>query len=427
MNRVKGDDDLESVIDKYRWEKHKEFVKPAFGKGCIMDIPGFILSSFGIGDGGNTRRILDMDMESPEHVIFLLIDGFGYSTMKYSSGKNDMKYLEEFLDRSAMRLITSVFPSTTSTATVSYHTNMLPVEHRILGYNSYIPEIGTVCNMISLSPVGRKDSSILENGYEMPWIGNNGTIHSKLDSNEVRSFLYLPNAIKNSGLTKLTGIGSSISGYVTISQMITQLKKDLINFREKTFHFCYISTIDAISHKVGPYTDDAAMEIELIFMMLKEQLVNSPGLPKNTLLFISADHGHMVLDRKQIIDFRHDKQLRSWMSAPVYGDPRAPFMRFENGRTESAIEYLKEKYPENFFPLRIQDLARNGFFGNSRNNVDHVDSLGDLVLIMKNSSSVFDYSLKILDPYNDGESMIGMHGGLSQEEMIVPFISRKIA
>ena len=77
--------------------------------------------------------------------------------------------------------------------------------------------------------------------------------------------------------------------------------------------------------------------------------------------------------------------------------------------------------------MRIQDLARNGFFGNSRNNVDHVDSLGDLVLIMKNSSSVFDYSLKILDPYNDGESMIGMHGGLSQEEMIVPFISRKIA
>ena len=392
-----------------------------------MDIPGLILSSFGIEDGGNSQRIQDVDIESPDHVIFLLLDGFGYSTIKYSSEKNSMKYLEEFLDRSAMRLITSVFPSTTSTATVSYHTNMLPVEHRILGYNSYIPEIGTVCNMISLSPVGRKDSSILENGYEMPWIGNNGTIHSKLDSNEVRSFLYLPNAIKNSGLTKLTGIGSSISGYVTISQMITQLKKDLINFREKTFHFCYISTIDAISHKVGPYTDDAAMEIELIFMMLKEQLVNSPGLPKNTLLFISADHGHMVLDRKQIIDFRHDKQLRSWMSAPVYGDPRAPFMRFENGRTESAIEYLKEKYPENFFPLRIQDLARNGFFGNSRNNVDRVDSLGDLVLIMKNSSSVFDYSLKILDPYNDGESMIGMHGGLSQEEMIVPFISRKIA
>ena len=55
MNRVKGDDDLESVIDKYRWEKHKEFVKPAFGKGCIMDIPGFILSSFGIGDGGNPQ------------------------------------------------------------------------------------------------------------------------------------------------------------------------------------------------------------------------------------------------------------------------------------------------------------------------------------------------------------------------------------
>ncbi len=426
MNSLKGSD-FESVIDKYRWDEHSEFVKPAFGKGCIMDIPGFILSNFGINDGGKMQKIVDLDIESPDHAIFLLLDGFGYSTIRYSSGKNEMKYLEEFLGMSDMRLITSVFPSTTSTATMSYHTNMLPVEHRILGYNSYIPEIGTVCNMISMSPVGRKDSCILDNGYEMPWIRKNGTVHSKLESNEVRSFMYLPNAIKNSGLTKLTGNGSSISGYVTISQMMTQLKRDLASSRGKTFHFCYISTIDTISHKVGPYTDDAAMEIELIFMMLKEQLVNSTDVPENTSLFISADHGHMVLDRKQIIDFQHDRELRSWMSAPVYGDPRAPFMRIEKGKIESAMEYFQGRYHEDFFPLRIKDLAGKGFFGNSKNNLDHVDSLGDIVLIMKKSASVFDSSLKILDPDNDGESMIGMHGGLSPEEMIVPFISRKIA
>ena len=221
MNSIKYLD-FESAIEKYRWKNYKEFIKPAFGKGCIMDIPGFIMANFNISEGVIPQKLAEIDVESPDHLIFLLLDGFGFSTIRYSSGKYGMNYLDSFIDDSTFRLITSVFPSTTSTATLSYHTNMLPVEHRILGYNSYVPEIGSVCNMISMNPIGRKDACILDNGFDFPKISEHETIHETLDRNGVASYVYLPNAIKNTGLTKLTGRGASISGYLTISQMIAQ-------------------------------------------------------------------------------------------------------------------------------------------------------------------------------------------------------------
>ncbi|MCL4350548.1 MAG: alkaline phosphatase family protein [Candidatus Thermoplasmatota archaeon] len=419
--------DFESTIEKYRWKNNLEFIKPAFGKGCITDIPGIILKNFNIHSAENQEKSWDDYTEAPDHLIFLLIDGFGFSTIKHSSVKYEMKYLENFIEDSSFRLITSVFPSTTSTATLSYHTNMHPVEHGVLGYNSYIPEIGTICNMISMNPVGRKDISILDNGYEIPRIRDHDTIHATLGMNDVRSYLYLPNAIKNSGLTKLTGRGASVSGYMTLSQMFTLLKRDLSESRGRSFHFCYISTLDAVSHKVGPYTSDAAMEIELIFMLLKEQLVDSPHLPRNTSLFISADHGHMVMDKQQIIEFNDGFKLRSHLLAPVVGEPRAPMIWTRKEGEDALMSYFHENYHDSLIPVQIDDLIKQGFFGNAKNRIDCRDSLGDVALLMKNSASVFDSSLKILDPHNDADSLVGVHGGLSSEEMIVPFITRKIA
>ncbi|EQD56404.1 type I phosphodiesterase/nucleotide pyrophosphatase, partial [mine drainage metagenome] len=211
---LKGD--LESIIDGYRWSSHRELLKPAFGNGCITDIPSHILENFGVDAGWGATSSQCWPSENPDHFIFLLLDGFGFSTIEHSLEKYGMKYLNKFTDKSEFKLLTSVFPSTTSTATLSYHTNMRPIDHRVLGYTSYIPEAGAVCNMISMTPLGRKEHCLLDNGYEMPWVRDHGTIYEKLRNNEVDSFLYLPNAIRNSGLTRITGNGANISPYHSI-------------------------------------------------------------------------------------------------------------------------------------------------------------------------------------------------------------------
>ncbi|MCL5783673.1 MAG: alkaline phosphatase family protein [Candidatus Thermoplasmatota archaeon] len=416
--------DFEQIIDGYRWSRHKEFLKPAFGNGCIADIPDYILASFGVGIDQKYRNRQGWLRDSPDHLIFLLLDGFGFSTIKHSLEKYNMKYLNKFTSNSEFNLVTSVFPSTTSTATVSYHTNMSPIDHRIMGYTSYIPEAGTVCNMISLTPLGRKEHCLLDNGYEMPWIMDHGTIYNKLQKNDVDSFLYLPYAIRNSGLTRITGNGANISPYHSISQMLTALKRNLSTAKGKTFHFCYVSTIDTISHKIGPYTQETALEIESIFMLLDEQLLRSANLPKNIFMSISADHGHKVLEENQKIDLSTDRMLKSYLSTPVVGDARAPFMRTKEGLVESTISYLTEKYEKDFISVPSKELMAEGFFGTPTGVRGDVSFLSDIILIPKNSTSIFDSSLKIVDPKNESDTMIGMHGGLSSDEMLVPLFTR---
>ena len=301
---------------------------------------------------------------------------------------------------------------------------MPPIDHRILGYTSYIPETGTVCNMISLTPLGRKEHCLLDNGYEMPWIRDHGTIYNKLQKNDIDSFLYLPYAIRNSGLTRITGNGAKITPYHSVSQMLTSLKRNLSAAKGKSFHFCYVSTIDTISHKIGPYTQDTALEIESIFMLLDEQLLRSANLPKNTFMSISADHGHTVLEEKQKIDLSTDRILKSYLSNPVVGDARAPFIRTNEGMVESTISYLTKKYKKDFISIPSKELMVEGFFGTPTSATGDVSFLSDIILIPKNSTSIFDSSLNIVDPKGKNDTMIGMHGGLSMDEMLVPFFTR---
>ena len=403
-----------------------DLLKPAFGNGCIADIPSMILANFGIGKWQRAENHKNWLNGNPDHFIFFLLDGFGFSTIKHSLEKYNMKYLNKFTDNSGFDLITSVFPSTTSTATVTYHTNMHPIDHRILGYTSYIPDAGTVCNMISLTPLGRKEHCLLDNGYEMPWIEDHGTIYDRLQENDVHPFLYLPYAIRNSGLTRITGKGARTSPYLTISQTITSLKRNLSAAKRRTFHFCYISTIDTISHKIGPYTPDTAHEIESIFMLLEEQLLRTSGLPKNTFISISADHGHTVLEERQKIDLSADPKLKLLLSAPAVGDPRASFLRVKDGQMETTLGYLTKKYEKYFIPIPSKELRAEGFFGTPTRMIEDISFLSDIVLIPKNSASIFDSSMKLIDSRNDSDTMIGVHGGLNSEEMLVPLFSREV-
>ena len=116
--------------------------------------------------------------------------------------------------------------------------------------------------------------------------------------------------------------------------------------------------------------------------------------------------------------------LKSYLSTPVVGDARASFIRTKEGKVESTISYLTEKYKKDFISVPSKELMAEGFFGTPTSVKGDVSFLSDIILIPKNSTSIFDSSLKIVDPKNESDTMIGMHGGLSSDEMLVPLLTR---
>lgn len=414
------------IIAEYRLEEDNRLIKPAFGTGSIADIPGLLKRNLGVSARRPLPSLFTNHSMEVDHQVFFLLDGFGSTTVDYVLSRNGNKHLKGFLDESAYLPITSVFPSTTSTATVTYQTDQTPLEHGIIGYNAYLSEIGAVCNMLTLAPVGRSDYSLLDHGWSLPGLENNKTIYEDLKEDDADTFLYLPNGIKGSGLTKITSRGSSVRGYISISQMLATLRRDLEHTRGKSFHFCYVPNIDTISHKLGPYTEETALETESIFQMINEQFLDRIKLSGSLNLSISADHGHTVIDHENVFDVRRDETLSSLLRSPVLGDMRAPILRIMPGMFDRAMNHLETEYARDYIVKSGEAMIREGFYGSGEICTSNLDRFGDIVLIPKKSVGMFDSSLGVLDQKLNTFDLVGMHGGLSFEEMVVPLLTRTV-
>ena len=417
---------LDDLISGYRLEEYPPMISPAFGKGSIADIPGYLKSSLGLSPKRTLPDMISGTREDVDHMVFFLLDGFGHSTIKYLLDNYNASNTGSFLDKSDYKPVTSVFPSTTSTATVTFQTDLYPIEHGIIGYISYLSELGTMGNMITLDPLGMPGRSLLDGGWSVPAIDESGTIYHEFSANRIEPHLYLPNAIKNSGMTRITGRGSILNPYYTLSQMMTKLRRNIQDSRRKSFHYCYISSVDTLSHKVGPYTEDTAMEIESIFHHINEQFINKVSPEGKIGIAITADHGHTVIPHENVKDSRDDDVLSGMLRTPVAGDFRAPILRIREGMIDKAFDHLEKHYGDNFMIKTGGDTLKQGLYGIGTVAPENSDRFGDIVMFPRKNVGMFDSALGTLDFKLRGFDLIGMHGGLSEEEMIVPFITRTL-
>jgi hypothetical protein len=141
-------------------------------------------------------------------------------------------------------------------------------------------------------------------------------------------------------------------------------------------------------------------------------------------VIVSADHGHTMIRPDAIIDASIDQKLISFFATPVTGDARAPILRINEGKMEEALDYIEERYGGHFVAMRSEDLLKMGYFGISEKRFAKEDRFGDVILVPIGESGMIDSRLRLLDKEIDFGSLTGVHGGLSQEEMIVPLISR---
>ena len=411
---------FDTIIERYADKKHENFIKPAFGRGCIADIPEIVEGMINGTEQASLYGKMPLDAIGSDHVIVLILDGFGHDLFMYATEKHPMKNLGSILSESTYLPITSVFPSTTATALFTVYMGMQPVEHEIIGYTQYVRELGTVCNMLSMSPIGNRKNDLIGAGWMPGSLRGRKSFAKRISDSGTPSFIYLPNMIKDSGMSKITAAESTVRSYYSTSHMFTSIARDVKEARGKSVHIGYISSVDTMSHKVGSRTEETALELESIFYnidMLKQSLMST-----NTTLLISADHGHVNVGTSNLFDISKDGELYNTFRAPVVGDARAAFLRIRCGYLDEARNHLIERYGANYEIFDSLEMLKEGYFGDRKENINVNDRFGDLIMVPKRNIGIIDSNLTFLDPKMSHENMIGMHGGLLREEMIVPLI-----
>jgi len=110
--------------------------------------------------------------------------------------------------------------------------------------------------------------------------------------------------------------------------------------------------------------------------------------------------------------------LREGLLCPPVGDARAAYLYLRRGHERAVEEYLRERFSDDFLIMKSEEGLARGLWGLERPTAEARARVGDLLALARGSRF-------LLWPKEEFK-LRGMHGGLTQEEMLVPFLALQV-
>ncbi len=365
-----------------------KFVKPNFNKN-LVNISASFAKYLKCDNDKKTLKILDKELnKNYKNIVFIIFDGLGINPLKINLDKNS------FLRRNIKKTLTSVFPSTTTSATTTLLTNKYPIEHSWFGWCLYFEEFNRVIDLfLDVDSFTREElqrGTVREKLKNEPFYYNN-----KSDYNITTVAPIYWNDWHNDNLL----VCNELDDYVKNIREITQKEG-------KQFIYCYCPEPDSTMHKCGVTSNETLGLINSINQKV-EELVSSTA---DTLFIITADHGQVDIDG--YFELYKDLEITSMLEAPQYLDARAIAFNVKDNEKEKFVEKFNQKYGKEFALFESEYLIKNNYFGVNITN-ENAKRLGDYIAISKGNK------IMLLTEHSSRHK--GHHGSLTKE-MFVPLI-----
>lgn len=364
------------------------------------------------------------------HVVMLLMDAMGYDQIKNRMVAGDLPGLRSATQNPANFFIplTSVYPSTTTTALTAAATARTPQEHGVMATVNRLSELGSLVNLIRFGPqVG--DSVYTERQLNPDTLVPVANIYRRLETAGVQSEHVNFYGFQNSSISRFTTANSHAKfvGYLTPATAFATLRERLLSKpadgSRKSFTYCYVGSLDGVAHRYGPLTSNYQAELAALDFSLNRELFEGLKGRSDILLCIVADHGQCQVDPKKVAWLHEHPDLTRLFAAPIGGERRAAYLYLKPGTIEAARHYLEAHFSEEFLTLGKAEALEMGLFGLPGQAVSTQadDRLGDLIMIPRRDWIVRQF----LTADEQGAGSPGVHGGLSRAEMLIPFLAMR--
>jgi predicted AlkP superfamily pyrophosphatase or phosphodiesterase len=348
-----------------------------------------------------------IDLKGSEKVVVFVIDALGYFNLLRVMEENSFR----LFSREDIRILTSVFPSTTTAALTSIFTATPPSGHGFLGYLLNIPEYGGLVNMIELTPYTQDRDNLTRLGFDPLKYIERQTIFESLKEAGVRGYHLTSKSFVNTGLTRMHTRGGIARGAHGIGDILEELKLVLDSEEASSLTIVYWGLIDTYGHRYGPQSLAYSVETTALIRSIEDFFDRyvTPG----TSFFITADHGQIQTPwDREIWWSKFDRPFEHMYSMPG-GEQRMAYI-YTSDR-EKTREVLEELYGDSLLVIPTDSLDWKKYFGGEMSNTLK-KRVGELITISKEDYSFcFKYT-------GQEHSLKGRHGGLSPEEMYVPLI-----
>ncbi len=326
--------------------------------------------------------------EAEQSTVLLTLDGLGWNQLQ--ARRHLAPTITSVLEGGP---VSTVAPSTTSTALTSIVSGMPPGEHGVIGYRMSIE--GHVLNVLRWSTADGDARRSLPPGefqlYE-PFGGQRPPVVTKAEFSQT-------------GFTDAHLGGARFVGYRTMGTLVTEVDR-LVRSGEP-FVYAYYEGIDKVAHEygLGGHYDSELRWVDHLVGDLLEVL------PAGTVLAITADHGQIEVGERLV---ELDPGIRPHLSMQS-GEGRFRWLHARPGHARQLLE-AAEAHTDTGWVVTRDQMVDEGWFGPRVH--DKVRArLGDVGLVAREP-------VAYVDPADTGPyHLIGRHGSLTADEMLVPFLA----
>ena len=357
---------------------------PDYSGACVNNIVPALIQHKEIGEGWIPNEILESNQ-----VVLLVLDGLGYE--QYCRYKYLLPSLADFSDN----VISTVFPTTTSTALTSITTGSTPGEHGIVGYKIRVGS--ETLNILRWTTESGPASAEIEPQQFQPIIPFNG------ESPTVIS----PAAFVDGGFTAAHLRHTNYAGYWMVSSIAVEVGSALRG--GESFVYVYYDGLDKVGHikGFGLHYEAELRQIDHIVQSIVEEL------PKGASLIITADHG-MVQVGENLTEISPDVLN---MATGISGEARFVWLHAKDQQIERIIDAATEAHGEVAWVFTVHDLLNQGWFGRDVSEAAR-SRLGQVALVVHAETA-------LVPDKKSGPNLVARHGSVTDEERLVPLLALK--
>lgn len=342
---------------------------------------------------------IDKIIPSKKHMVFILLDGFGYYKLKRLGE-------DSILKQNNKMKIKTVNPTSTACVLTSLMSASYPSQHGIYGWWDYNKDYDLSYYPLLLEE-RKTGEKLKDKGISNKEIYKFESIFNQF---KTKVNVYERRDLINSEYTNMFSKKASKYGFYSIKDCFEKVKKNILERETATFNYIYINGLDEASHSNGV----DSKEVSDIINAVENGIKNVAN--EETSVILIADHGQVDMTSMMYLNQKTD-YTKYFYALPSI-DTRMISFFVKNECAKEFEEKFMEEFSQDVILLTKEQAKKINLFGSSSYS-EHADkSLGEYIAVVVNNKFLVCDKLML----EDYILTKGNHSGLTKEEITVPFV-----
>ena len=377
----------------------KNIILPNY-EHCILNLITSILKNYNVETKHKSLESMDNILNNKyKNVVFIILDGMGEHILEKVSPTG-------YFRKKEIDCITSVYPSTTTAALTTYYSGKPPYETGWIAWSQYFKEYGRDIDMLSHreSYTSRDLKNARINVFDT--IVKYKSVFEQIEEAlpNIKAYEITPSYSDKRAKRSIRAD--------SIDEIIMNIETLCKNPDEK-FILAYCDNPDGLLHKFGTDSEEVKEFIENTERKIEDMCKN---LTEDTVVIISADHGHKDINKAySILDY---PEIQKCLILPPSLESRVVTFWVKEDMKEEFVKNFNKNFENDFWLMTKEEFLEKNMLGFGKKHPKIDDFIGNYIAL-----SISDSIIKLENYLTEGKKLKkSTHCGLTKEEMEVPVI-----